>query len=322
MKRLILFCFLLSLGSSGLSAQVSDPVSWNGGWVSEQEVAIMELDSSYNFELILEFWINNPRLVPLEIEFETEWGEGDEDFSIDDPGKVSVDANSNETFDLIITGSGIDSEGNLIYAGDDYFDTFDLNMFELIGGQRGFGSSSITQKVQLSSIFNFDIEFIDNNVIVGAGSDETVSVEIHNTGNVNNAISDIDFTFRSCPQIDYELNSDNTFFGGGIVEPKSWASGVIKIIASTNHPEKNCKLIVTVTSDADGSKNSEELEFKVKAPSPQEEDKQSPDENNSVGDLRDTEFCDTYDCEDNTLSYVQIQYILGVIFLALLVRRE
>ena len=240
MKRLILFCFLLSLGSPGLSAQVSDPVSWNGGWVSEQEVAIMELDSSYNFELILEFWINNPRLVPVEIEFETEWGEGDGDFSIDDPGKVSVDANSNETFDLIITGSGIDSEGNLIYAGDDYFDTFDLNMFELVGGQRGFGSSSITQKVQLSSIFNFDVEFIDKNVIVGAGSDEMVGVEILNTGNVNNAISDIDFTFRSCPQIDYELNSDNNFFGDGIIEPNSRVSGAIKIIASTYsgaHPQ-------------------------------------------------------------------------------------
>ena len=75
MKRTIIAIFLISLIPFSASAQLPNPeIQWTADWSTEEEVAIMELnEDTYSFELILEFWINNNRLTPIEVGFEVEF---------------------------------------------------------------------------------------------------------------------------------------------------------------------------------------------------------------------------------------------------------
>ena len=69
MKRTIIAIFLISLIPFSTSAQLPNPeIQWTADWNTENEVAIMQLnEETYSFELILEFWINNNRLTPIEV---------------------------------------------------------------------------------------------------------------------------------------------------------------------------------------------------------------------------------------------------------------
>ena len=73
MHRTIIAILLISLIPISVDAQTPSPeVNWTAGWEIEDDVALMQLDSlSYNFELTLNFWINNNRLTPIEVGFET-----------------------------------------------------------------------------------------------------------------------------------------------------------------------------------------------------------------------------------------------------------
>ncbi len=125
MKRIIIVIFLISLIPFSTSAQLPNPeIQWTADRTTEEEVAIMELDEdTYSFELILEFWINNNRLTPIEVGFEAELEYLD--FDVDDPGQVTVDGNSNKTFELKISGSGMSEDGILNSAGT-FIDTITL----------------------------------------------------------------------------------------------------------------------------------------------------------------------------------------------------
>ena len=116
MKRTIIAIFLISLIPVSTSAQLPNPeIQWTADWNTEEEVAIMQLnEETYSFELVLEFWINNNRLTPIEVGLEVEFE--DVEFSVDDPGQVTVEGNSNKTFELKISGSGVDSDGILYNA--------------------------------------------------------------------------------------------------------------------------------------------------------------------------------------------------------------
>ena len=90
MKRTIIAIFLISLVPFSTSAQLPNPeIQWTADWNTENEVSTMQLDQeTHSFELILEFWINNNRLTPIEVGFEVEFE--DVEFSVDDPGQVKV----------------------------------------------------------------------------------------------------------------------------------------------------------------------------------------------------------------------------------------
>ena len=98
-KSLIPILVSLTLLASFSSAQTPSN-EWDIGWESDDEPEIMTLDSVYNFDITIQFWIENSRPVEASIEFEVETND---DFNVDDPGSVSVPANSNETFEITIS---------------------------------------------------------------------------------------------------------------------------------------------------------------------------------------------------------------------------
>ena len=119
-------------------------------WEMDDDVAIMQLNpDSYSFELTLKFWINNNRLTPIEVGLEAEFE--NVEFNVDDPGQVTVDGNSNKTFELKISGSGVDEDG-ILYNADSFSETVTLNLIELIAGQAADASREIEMDLKFSEI--------------------------------------------------------------------------------------------------------------------------------------------------------------------------
>ena len=149
MKRFLIAIFLVSLIPVNATSQLPNPdIQWTADWEIDKDVMIMELDeSTYRFELILEFWINNNRFTPIEVGFDTEFEEVD--FEVDDPGQVSVEGNTNQTFELKIRGSGLDSD-DILYNADEFAETITLSLIELVAGHSRWSR-------QISQIWNFHI---------------------------------------------------------------------------------------------------------------------------------------------------------------------
>ena len=127
----IVLAFILLIPVHAVSQVPNPDIQWTADWEVDQDVAIMQIDSdSYNFELILEFWINNNRVTPIEVNFDVEFEEVE--FEVDDPGQVSISGNSNETFEITITGSALESQSasddQILYNSDEFRETVSLSL--------------------------------------------------------------------------------------------------------------------------------------------------------------------------------------------------
>ena len=105
----ILFLAILLPFASAQLPDVSNP-GWSIGWEVEDDEVMMDLDDSMQFETKLKFWIDNTRPLPSDYDIEVEMTyptECDESsFSIDSESKVNVGANTNESFEIKISGNG------------------------------------------------------------------------------------------------------------------------------------------------------------------------------------------------------------------------
>ena len=232
---------------------------WEIGWENDSEPEILQLDDSFNFDITIEFWIDNARPVPADIEFEVE---SNEDFTIDDPGSVSVPANSNESFEISISGSGLDDANKLIDARGQYYDVVTVVANLMMGGQSS-DSKEIEKQLQFSPVYEFDYPSIDDiNLDMKAGTDKEITIDIENKGNVDDAIKKIDFSFKSCPQMDYEVVSG--LEKGTVISTK--VSGVIKLISPSSHPDKTCTFEVNTVSEGSSLGYVGKFDFTVEAP--------------------------------------------------------
>jgi len=307
-KRFLVIILLMAAFAPLADAQLpSDPTSVEIGWDSDVEPMVMELNSNYNFELVIKFWVENSRLIPVDIEFEVETFES---FIVDDPGKVTVPANSNETFELVLTGSGIDSDGLLLPSTNIFKVTLKAN---LMLGEQSTGQEEIEKEIKFSQVYGFEIDFEPlfngKGPEVKSGSDKNIEVVIKLAGNTRDSILRTDMSFRGCPQMDY--NTSDPIFSGGIVE--SQATGEVNLMAPSSHPDKDCKFVVTITSEGNGNSYSGELEFTVDAPEVKEE---VEDEEESISDSSGLEV------EDNSLPAISsLLCIFTMIFSAVFSRK-
>ena len=308
MKRIIACIFLLplilSLNNLEVSAQApEDMTSVEIGWDSDVDPMTMELDSNYNFELVIKFWVDNSRPLPVDVEFEIET---DESFMVDDPGKVTVAAGSNETFELTISGSGLSGLTGELHPSESVFTSVILTA-NLLLGEQNIGTEEIEKELQFSPVFGFEVGF-EKGLEIKSGTGEIVSLYIKATGNRLDAISKIDMSFRGCPQMDYV----SEFFQVGDIFDGEKTFGSVLLSAPSSHPDKKCTFVVTVTSEGNGNSYTGELEFNVDAPDASEgEDKENPS---------DTESSD-FEVEDNSLPAISsILCLITVLFTAIIRR--
>jgi len=320
MKRFLVAILLMASLTPMATAQVPDAQApgWEIGWEGEDDIVIFELDpDTYAFELILEFWIENTYPVPIEVDFETEFGGPFEPVQVDDPGKVSIPANSNESFELKISCQTSCVLWSANGGENGYLTTVDFTATNYVADQEQ-SSQEISQKLQPSSIYGFEVTFepITNGKgpKVNAGTYEMVDVIIRLTGNDDDAISKIDMSFRGCPQMKYDADDSGLESGTiiGIGTGSNSKKGSVKLSAPSSHPDKTCTFTVTVTSEGNGVSYNGDIEFVVDAPDVKVAD---DDEDESTSESSD------FEVEDNSLPAISSLICMLTVIFAALIRR-
>ena len=320
MKRVLVAILLMASLTPMATAQVPDTQApgWEIGWEGEDDIVIFELDpDTYAFELILEFWIENTYPIPIEVDFETEFGGPFEPVQVDDPGKVSIPANSNESFELKISCRTSCVLWSANGGENGYLTTVDFTATNYVADQEQ-SSQEISQKIQPSSIYGFEVTFepITNGKgpKVNAGTYEMVDVIIRLTGNDDDAISKIDMSFRGCPQMKYDADDSGLEPGTIIKEDIAGSNkkGSVKLTAPSSHPDKTCTFIVTVTSEGNGVSYNGEVEFVVDAPDVKVADDDEDDQASESSDL---------EVEDNSLPAISSLICMLTVIFAAVIRR-
>lgn len=319
MKRVLVAILMMASLTPMATAQVPDTQApgWEIGWEDDDDIVIFELDEdTYAFELILEFWIENTYLIPIDVDFETEFGSSivGEFVQIDDPGKVSVPANSNESFELKIS---CQTSCALWSAQNSWLTTVDFTATNYVADQAQ-GSQELSQKIQPSSVYGFEVTFepITNGKgpKVNAGTYEIVDVIIRLTGNDDDAISKIDMSFRGCPQMKYDAD-DSGLESGTIIGSGTGGNskkGSVKLSAPSSHPDKTCTFTVTVTSEGNGVSYNGDIEFVVDAPDVKVADDDEDDQASESSDL---------EVEDNSLPAISSLICMLTVMFAAVIRR-
>ena len=314
MKRTIIAIFLISLIPVSTSAQLPSPeINWTTDWNTEDEVAIMQLsEDTYSFELILEFWINNNRLTPIEVGFEVEFE--DVEFSVDDPGQVTVEGNSNKTFELKISGSGMDADG-ILYNADTFSETVTLKLIELIAGQAADASREIEMNLEFSKIYNLVVKYQDDGVTssdvklpMKSGTTKTINLQVSNFGNTDDAVTKTSIAVSRCPQLDYSFEPASALpivVNPAVKSDEYKLLGELEVSTTTSHPTKECILEFTIYPESDSVSSYATLTIDVESVETIEEE---PDDNTD-----DTTNTETTDLEVESSSLPALSSFLCII---------
>ena len=305
----ILFLAMLLPVASAQLPDVSNP-GWNIGWEVEEDEVMMDLDGTLQFETKLKFWIDNTRPLPSDYDIEVEMtypsGCDEGSFSIDSESKVNVGANTNETFEIKISGNGYGDLGEPCPTSEVF--SLELVISDLIvAGQAGDGSKTIDQNLRFTPVYSLEIEFAatDNwNMAddIKSGTSEFVEVKIRNKGNSIDSIRNPSVSFRGCPQMESKvLEGESKLNTNEETNGEWWAE--IELIASSSHPEKKCDLVFSVVSEGDGKTYSETLKFNVEAIDIKEEN----------AELEETESSDSSGLQSESSSLPAISSLMCII---------
>ena len=328
MKRAIIAIFLISLVPISASGQMPNPeIQWTADWDTEDEVAIMQLDEdTYSFELILQFWINNNRLTPIEVGFETEFEYSD--FEVDDPGQVTVEGNSNKTFELKISGSGMSADGYL-YSADIIIDTITLRFIELFAGQAVDSSREIEMDLEFSKIYNLVVKYEDSGDIssdaqmtMKSGTTKKINLRASNYGNTDDAVTKTSISVSRCPQLDYSFEQSRDL--PIVVPPGVYTDdgtpgillGELEVSTTTSHPTKECILEFTIYPESDSVSSYATLTIDVESVENQIDE---PEDN--TGDTTNTESKDL-DVESSSLPAISTFLCTVTVLFSALIRRK
>ena len=316
----ILFLAMLLPVASAQLPDVSNP-GWNIGWEVEEDEVMMDLDGTLQFETKLKFWIDNTRPLPSDYDIEVEMtypsGCDEGSFSIDSESKVNVGANTNETFEIKISGNGYGDLGEPCPTSEVF--SLELVISDLIvAGQAGDGSKTIDQNLRFTPVYSLEIEFAatDNwNMAddIKSGTSEFVEVKIRNKGNSIDSIRNPSVSFRGCPQMESKVLERESKLNTNEETNGEWLAE-IELIASSSHPEKKCDLAFSVVSEGDGKTYSETLKFNVEAIDIKEEN----------AELEETESSDSSGLQSESSSLPAISSLMCIItvLLSAFFRRE
>ena len=298
--RHILLALIFVFAAFPLPAEAqSETLNWEIGWETETDPEIMELNGKdsrlksinglgssgdMTFSLTLEFWVDNPRPLPVEIEFDcfTFSAQGGTDFEVDCPDVSTINGLSNESFSVVISGDGFDHDSKYLLDSADIHD-FSLTANELVAGRPPGNQQSLEKDLQFSKYNAYRVYTEDfTQINVYSGSVERIELNIDNLGNAVDTIIDTEVEIKSCPQLVIEGLED-------AVGKPSWRDKKLKVTAPQSHPEKECEVVFKVRSEGSGLwySNYEKVTINVIAPELDDtnDDTSSSDQETGSGDL-------------------------------------
>jgi len=325
MKRLLILIFMISLLPVPASSQAPSPeIQWTSDWEVEQDVAIMELDSeTYMFELILEFWINNNRLTPIEVDFDVEFEEVE--FEVDDPGQVSVDGNSNNTFELKIMGTGL-KDAMVLHNADEFRETVTLKLIEMVAGQAADSSREISQDLEFSKLYDIRVEYeaggftsLNAQFDMKSGTSKEINLQVFNLGNSADAVTKHSISVSRCPQLDFSFEPTASLpmaVNPALNKDDGVMFGTLQISASSSHPTKECKVEFSVFSEATSFSSYATLTVDVESVENEVDDDKDSDDSSDTTEAKDLES------ESTSLPAISSVLCALTVLLCAIIRRE
>ena len=283
-------------------SQQPSPPGWDLGIDYPQEDEDEPFKLNNGGSVIVSFFVSNDELLPITIDFTYEVPfEGD----FDGPESETIGAGNNKSFSLMIMN---------IEVGD--FSAEVTEEFSITGAlvARGSVPQLIPDsrdglgQLQIPTIHSLKATLSEPVGPMNSGSDMTLTLEVKNLGNVADRVGSVEVS-DNCPLLATDngldsLTAKDIPIGGQI-------QGSLIVTASESHPQRNCDVEVTISSNgatnSGGSEMSESnVRVSVEPPPINQEDPESPDGNEDIID----------EVVSSNLSFVGILPIVSVILLA------
>ena len=291
-------CLMTPLSMS----QQPSPPGWDLGIDYPQEDEDEPFKLNNRGSVIVSFFVSNDELLPITVDFTYEVPfEGE----FDGPESETIGAGNNKTFSLTIMN---------VQVGD--FSAEATEEFSITGTlvARGSVPQLIPDsreglgQLQIPTIHSLIATLSEPVGPMNSGSDMTLTLEVKNLGNVVDRVGSVEVS-DNCPLLTTDngldsLTTKDIPIGGQI-------QGSLTVTASQSHPQRNCDIEVTVSSNgatnSGGSEMSESnVRVSVEPPPTNQEDPESPDDNEDIIE----------EVVSSNLSFVGILPILSVILLA------
>ena len=268
MRRTMLMLAVLLLPLVPVQAQVEAP-SWEMGWESDvEEGVILNLDGNrWTISDSLEIWIANNRPIELEVEMELDWP-SDAPFEVEIDSPITVGANGNATVEITLSGTTADEVRAYAPA-----TAMVLTVTATEASQTNSGSTQeIEADLELPRVHRLEPNVPNTPSPFDAGTWIEMTLELNNMGNSKDAVTEAEAEIRSCPQLSV-VGLDG--IAGTVVEPtdvggQAPVEVVLRLEASSSHPERTCEIRLIVTSEGDGASRSTTIEVDVNAADPDE----------------------------------------------------
>ena len=240
------------------------------GWLTDMDDPVVrEYDSNWYFDQELVFYIENTRLVELNVEFVYELS--DEDFFEivgDETGKVAGGAN--ESFTIQVRPV---NDADMRSFSPDSIVTLDVTAAETSQVGMSTSSNTIDGEFKVEKVFDLSLEFVDGPTQMHAGTWVDWNLQLVNNGNNDDTASSLEFDTRSCPSLSQEGLEG---YQGKAVKPTGVDNAqplevAIKLEASSSHPQRDCEVTFSVVSEGDGMSRSITLDMSVKAAEEQDD---------------------------------------------------
>tara|TARA_Y100000991_G_C21973029_1_gene350550 strand:+ start:2696 stop:3568 length:873 start_codon:yes stop_codon:yes gene_type:complete len=283
-------------------SQQPSPPGWDLGIDYPQEDEDEPFKLNNRGSVIVSFFVSNDELLPITVDFTYEVPfEGE----FDGPESETIGAGNNKTFSLTIMN---------VQVGD--FSAEATEEFSITGTlvARGSVPQLIPDsreglgQLQIPTIHSLIATLSEPVGPMNSGSDMTLTLEVKNLGNVVDRVGSVEVS-DNCPLLTTDSGLDSLTtkdipIGGQI-------QGSLTVTASQSHPQRNCDIEVTISSNgatnSGGSEMSESnVRVSVEPPPTNQEDPESPDDNEDIIE----------EVVSSNLSFVGILPILSVILLA------
>ena len=239
-------CLLSPIATS----QQPDPPGWDLGIEYPQEDQENPFELSSSGTATVTFYVSNNELLPITIDFEYDIPfEG----AHDGPESETIGAGNNKTFTLAI--SSIDVRNNPAETAEEFSVTGLLVSRGSIP-QPIPDSRSGTGELLIPTIHDLEVRIAEPVGPVNSGSEMTLAVYVENFGNVVDRVGSVEVS-DNCPLLTVGDGLDSLTTRD--IAPGSTINSPLLITASQSHPQRNCEVDVTVSSN--GATNSGGSEF-------------------------------------------------------------
>ncbi len=249
-----------SLGNWELGIEYPDEDDSNPFVVSESGMASITM------------FVDNQGLLSVKVAFEYEFPFDAEIMGA--PEDATIEPGNNDSFTIMVRGIDVYE----IDAGKIESFTITANLQERNGmpviipeSQEKIGD------LEIPEIFMLNVEIADPVGPMNSGTDTILKVTVTNEGNSRDKVRDLEVT-DDCPLMTTDSGLDALLTRN--IEKGGKTTADLKVTASESHPQRNCRVEVTVASDgADGSQLSTDFtRITVEQPPTNNQDPDDPDE--------------------------------------------